>query len=64
LIGLNAGVTNPKFGTSNNTGLGIYTNNTQRLGIGNAGAFTFNSLSGTGNVLMGLSSTGLRQELL
>jgi hypothetical protein len=63
LIGLNAGVTNPKFGTSNNTGLGIYTNNTQRLGIGNAGAFTFNSLSGTGNVLMGLSSTGLASRI-
>jgi hypothetical protein len=29
LIGLNAGVTNPKFGTSNNTGMGIYTNNTK-----------------------------------
>jgi hypothetical protein len=63
LIGLNAGVTNPKFGTSNNTGLGIYTNNTQRLGIGNAGAFTFNALSGTGNALMGLSSTGLASRV-
>jgi hypothetical protein len=63
LIGLNAGVTSPKLGTSNNTGMGIYTNNTQRLGIGNAGAFTFNSLSGTGTVLMGLSSTGLASRI-
>jgi hypothetical protein len=63
LIGLNAGVTNPKFGTSNNTGLGIYTNNTQRLGLSNAGAFTFNSLNGTGNQLMGLSSTGLASRV-
>jgi hypothetical protein len=45
LIGLNAGITNPKFGTSNNTGLGIYTNNTQRIAVSNTGTINIPGLT-------------------
>jgi hypothetical protein len=45
LIGLNAGITNPKFGTSNNTGLGIYTSNTQRIAVSNAGTINIPGLT-------------------
>jgi hypothetical protein len=49
---------NLNAGTIDNRAFFLKTNNIQRLQIANTGAFTFNSLSGTGNVLMGLSSTG------
>jgi hypothetical protein len=54
---------NLNAGTIDNRAFFLKTNNIQRLQIANTGAFTFNSLSGTGTVLMGLSSTGLASRI-
>lgn len=51
------------IGTSDNNNLSFRTNGSQRLLLSNAGAVVFSGLSGTGNAIMQLTSTGQAARL-
>lgn len=52
-----------RIGTQKNYGIGLVTNNLNRLNISKAGAFTFKTLTGASDGLMGLGTGGLASNV-